>query len=197
MQELTSIDTWMSSEHPGVPFERYADDVVAHCKTEAQAKLVLNSIEARLRRCKLEVHPGKTKIVYCKDDDRRGQYPEQKFTFLGYTFRPRRSKNRWGKCYINFTPAVSREAATRMRQEIRVSPQIAAFKSAKSPNFNPPGLIDVTVDSCDCTLLGEPVSTTSTTSSPTRSFWEQRARLAGPQTMNAEHPPITRVEMGR
>jgi RNA-directed DNA polymerase len=114
-----AFDTWMSSKHPDVPFERYADDVVAHCKTEEQAKRVLGSIEVRLRKCKLEVHPGKTKIVYCKDDDRRGQHPEEKFTFLGYTFRPRRSKNRWGKYFINFSPAVSNEAVKRMRQTMR------------------------------------------------------------------------------
>jgi len=65
------------------------------------------------------VHPNKTKIVYCKDDDRRGQYPEEKFIFLGYTFRPRRSKNRWGKYFINFSPGVSREAVKRMRQIMR------------------------------------------------------------------------------
>ncbi|MCH7491692.1 MAG: group II intron reverse transcriptase/maturase [Gemmatimonadetes bacterium] len=114
-----AFDTWMAREHPGVPFERYADDVVVHCKTEERAKRVLGSIKARLQACKLEVHPGKTKIVYCKDDDRRGRYPDRKFTFLGYTFRPRRSKNRWGKYFINFSPAVSNEAATAMRQTMR------------------------------------------------------------------------------
>jgi RNA-directed DNA polymerase len=67
----------------------------------------------------LEVHPGKTRIVYCKDDDRTGRYSEEKFNFLGYTFRPRRSKNRWGKFFVNFTPAVSNDAAKRMRQEMR------------------------------------------------------------------------------
>jgi RNA-directed DNA polymerase len=114
-----AFDTWMAREHPEVPFERYADDVVAHCKTEAHAKQVLSRIDERLRRCKLEVHPSKTKIVYCKDEDRRGRYPEEKFSFLGYTFQPRRSKNRWGKCFINFSPAVSNEAAKKMRQTMR------------------------------------------------------------------------------
>ncbi|UCF37405.1 MAG: group II intron reverse transcriptase/maturase [Acidobacteriota bacterium] len=114
-----AFDTWMAHEHPEVPFERYADDVVAHCQTEEQAKQVLSRIDERLRRCKLEVHPGKTKIVYCRDEDRAGRNPEEKFDFLGYTFRPRRSKNRWGKCFINFSPAVSNEAAKKMRQTMR------------------------------------------------------------------------------
>jgi RNA-directed DNA polymerase len=114
-----AFDDWMRSTHPDVPFERYADDIVAHCKTEEQAQQVLESIKRRLERCRLEVHPEKTKIVYCKDDDRKGRYANEKFNFLGYTFRPRRSKNRWGKFFISFTPAVSNEAAKKMRQEMR------------------------------------------------------------------------------
>jgi RNA-directed DNA polymerase len=114
-----AFDDWMRRVHPGVPFERYADDIVAHCGTEAQAQQVLESIRRRLAQCRLEVHPGKTRIVYCKDDDRSRGYPQERFDFLGYTFRPRRSKNRWGKFFINFTPAVSSRAATKMRQEMR------------------------------------------------------------------------------
>ena len=114
-----AFDEWMRSEHPDVPFERYADDIVAHCKTKEQAQQVLDSIERRLNHCRLELHPQKTRIVYCKDEDRQGAYPHTKFDFLGYTFRARRSKNRWGKYFINFSPAVSREAAKRMRQEMR------------------------------------------------------------------------------
>jgi len=114
-----AFDDWMRRVHPGVPFERYADDIVAHCGTETQAQQVLESIRRRLAQCRLEVHPGKTRIVYCKDDDRSRAYPQERFDFLGYTFRPRRSKNRWGKFFINFTPAVSSKAATTMRQDMR------------------------------------------------------------------------------
>jgi RNA-directed DNA polymerase len=114
-----AFDDWMRKTHPAVPFERYADDVIAHCASEEQAQAVERSIEARLMLCKLELHPQKTKIVYCKDDDRRGSYPNEKFDFLGYTFRPRRSKNRWGKYFISFSPAVSKQAATKMRRQMR------------------------------------------------------------------------------
>jgi RNA-directed DNA polymerase len=114
-----AFDDWMRRVYPNVPFERYADDIVAHCGTETQAQQVLESIRRRLAQCRLEVHPGKTRLVYCKDDDRSRRYPQERFNFLGYTFRPRRSKNRWGKFFINFTPAVSTEAATKMRQEMR------------------------------------------------------------------------------
>ena len=97
-----AFDDWMRTTHPDVPFERYADDIVAHCRTETQAQKVLSHIKRRLAQCRLEVHPEKTRIVYCKDDDRPGQYPMEQFTFLGYTFRSRRAKNRWGRYFISF-----------------------------------------------------------------------------------------------
>ena len=78
-----AFDDWMRIMHPDVPFERYADDVVAHCKTEQQAKQVLTSIRKRLERCRLEVHPEKTKLVYCRDDDRKRRYSQEKFNFMG------------------------------------------------------------------------------------------------------------------
>lgn len=118
-----AFDTWMQKEHPGVPFERYADDVVVHCETEEQAQAVRKSVEERLARCKLEVNQEKTKLVYCKDENRRGGYPSVKFDFLGYTFRPRLSKRRpsgrRGTIFVNFSPAVSSKAAKAMRQEMR------------------------------------------------------------------------------
>ena len=114
-----AFDEWMRKTHPDVPFERYADDIVAHCKTEDQANRILESIKRRLAACRLEAHPEKTRVVYCRDDDRKAKYTHEKFTFLGYEFRPRRSKNRFGKFFVNFTPAVSTEAAKKMRQEMR------------------------------------------------------------------------------
>jgi RNA-directed DNA polymerase len=114
-----AFDVWMRKHYSHLPFERYADDGIVHCRTEAEAQEVRAAIAARLQECRLELHPEKTKIVYCKDDDRRGNYPNEKFDFLGYTYRPRRSKNRFGKFFINFSPAVSDEAAKDMRAKIR------------------------------------------------------------------------------
>jgi RNA-directed DNA polymerase len=114
-----AFDDWMRKTHSSVPFERYADDVIVHCQSEEQAQAVKRAIAARLARCKLELHPDKTKIVYCKDDKRRGSYPNEKFDFLGYTFRARRSKNRWGQYFVNFSPAVSKQAATKIRHEMK------------------------------------------------------------------------------
>jgi group II intron reverse transcriptase/maturase len=114
-----AFDKWMEREYPGIPFERYADDGVCHCKSEAQAVALKEALEARMAEVGLELHPEKTRIVYCQDDDRREDYPHTAFDFLGYTFRPRRSKNRWGKFFINFSPAISNKAAKGIRQRAR------------------------------------------------------------------------------
>ena len=102
-----------------MPFERYADDGIVHCRTEAEAQEVRAAIAARMAECRLELHPEKTKVVYCKDDDRRRRYPNEKFDFVGYGFQPRRSKNRHGKYFINFSAAISNAAGKSIRDEIR------------------------------------------------------------------------------
>lgn len=114
-----AFDMWMKRTYPDVPFERYADDVIIHAKSKAQAEQVLEAVRQRLRECHLELHPEKTKIVYCQDDDRKGQQEHIQFDFLGYTFRPRRAKNRWGKFFVSFLPGVSNKAAQAIRETIR------------------------------------------------------------------------------
>ncbi len=114
-----TFDAWMQRTYPQIPFERYADDAVCHCRSKEEAEDLRAALERRFADCRLELHPEKTKIVYCKDDDRRLEYPCTSFDFLGYTFRPRRSKNRWGKYFINFSPAISNKAAKAIRQEVR------------------------------------------------------------------------------
>jgi len=114
-----SFDAWMQREHPRNPFARYADDAVAHCRSESEAKALLVAIDGRLKECKLELHPEKSGVVYCKDDNRRKKYPQIQFTFLGYTFRPRRAWGRDGKAWTSFQPAVSASAIKRMNSQIR------------------------------------------------------------------------------
>jgi RNA-directed DNA polymerase len=114
-----ACDAWMQREQPSIPCERYADDSIAHCQSEAQARWLQARIATRLAQCHLELHPTKTHIVCGKDADRRGTFPQERFDFLGYTFRPRRSKNRRGKPCIHCTPAVSARATTAMRQTMR------------------------------------------------------------------------------
>ena len=114
-----AFDRWMVRNHPEIPFERFADDLLCHCDTEHQARILKDELEKRFAECGLELHPDKTHIVYCKDDDRRGTYAHEKFDFLGYTFRARRSKNRWGKYFVNFSPGVSNRATKAIREEVR------------------------------------------------------------------------------
>ena len=114
-----AFDRWVSENLGGVPFCRYADDGVLHCKTRAQAELVLKKIRVRFEECGLELHPEKTRIVYCKDKKRQGNYPETSFTFLSYTFRGRSVSSRYGQLFVGFVPAASREAVREMKQTIR------------------------------------------------------------------------------
>jgi group II intron reverse transcriptase/maturase len=114
-----TFDRWMARNHPDIPFERFADDALCHCVSEAQAKDLRVALEKRFAECGLQLHPEKTKIVYCKDDDRRGSFLNETFDFLGYSFRARRSKNRWGKFFVNFSPGVSNAATKAIREEIR------------------------------------------------------------------------------
>ena len=114
-----AFDLWVTRHLPGVRFARYADDAVLHCKSRRQAEYVLDRIRERFQACNLELHPSKTRIVYCKDVNRTATNPDIQFTFLGYTFRPRKAVDKYGRVYVNFSPAVSRDALKAMRQTIR------------------------------------------------------------------------------
>jgi RNA-directed DNA polymerase len=114
-----AFDAWMAREFPAVQFERYCDDIIVQARTEGHARFLWAAIAKRLAECGLELNEHKTRIVYCKDDKRRGSYEHTSFDFLGYTFRQRLSKSKFGNHFVNFSPAVSGEAKTRMRREMR------------------------------------------------------------------------------
>lgn len=109
-----AFDLWVTRHLPGVLFARYAEDAVLHCKSRRQAE----RIRERFRASNLELHPGKTRIVYCKDINRPEGNPDIQFTFLGYTFRPRKAVDKYDRVYVNFSPAVTRDALKAMRQTI-------------------------------------------------------------------------------
>lgn len=113
-----AFDMWMTREHPGSPFERYADDGVVHCDTEEQARRLWVEIAKRLKALGLELHPEKTKIVYCKDANRRGEAEHTSFDFLGYTFRGRMARGPRGY-FISFAPAIAPTARRALSQTIR------------------------------------------------------------------------------
>lgn len=114
-----ALDLWLVREHPGNPFERYADDGIVHCRSLEEAERLRAAIGERLAECGLELNAEKTKVVYCKDSDRKGTHGHEKFTFLGYEFRPRRAKNYRGKYFVSFLPAVSDRAGKAIREEMR------------------------------------------------------------------------------
>lgn len=116
-----ALDHWLARYHPQIWFCRYADDGVLHCRSEAEALQMREHMAARLQACGLELHPDKTRVVYCKDSDRPGSYPVIQFDFLGYTFRPRRVVRRNGTVRTGFTPAVSRVAMKSMRKVLKQS----------------------------------------------------------------------------
>jgi RNA-directed DNA polymerase len=114
-----TFDMWMRRNYPSVRFERYADDVIVHCGTEQQARAVLAAIRRRFKQCGLELHPEKTRIVYCEDSRRSEEHEHTKFDFLGYTFQARRAQDRWGKFFVGFLPAISIKAVKGIYQTIR------------------------------------------------------------------------------
>ncbi len=114
-----AFDAWMSRRHPGIPFERYADDAVIHCDSLAQAEKVLAMLRERMDEVGLELHPDKTRIVYCKDGRRRGEHAHTSFTFLGFEFRPRPVRWKSGQMMLGFNPAVSKDALKEMGARVR------------------------------------------------------------------------------
>ena len=114
-----AFDKWMARTYPHIPFERYADDAICHCRSAEEAQALWSALGRRFAACKLVLHPQKTKIVYCKDVHRRGDYPNQSFDFLGYTFRAR--KTVWqGRRYVHsFLPAASPKALKAISRTIR------------------------------------------------------------------------------
>jgi RNA-directed DNA polymerase len=114
-----AFDTWMARRFPGCPFERYADDAVVHCLSRAQAEQVLAAIAERMNEVGLNLHPDKTRLVYCKDGNRRASYEHTSFTFLGFCFRARKAQNKDGRRFVSFQPAISPDALKAKGAQLR------------------------------------------------------------------------------
>ncbi|AWB69208.1 group II intron reverse transcriptase/maturase (plasmid) [Saccharobesus litoralis] len=114
-----AFDKWLRREHPHVQFARYADDAVVHCRSEQEAKALKQAIEQRMLDCCLECHPEKTKLVYCFDEGRQEAHEVISFDFLSYCFRPRLVRNRWGRMFVGFTPAISPKAKQKIREKVK------------------------------------------------------------------------------
>jgi RNA-directed DNA polymerase len=114
-----AFDLWMGRENPHNPWARYADDGVIHCRSKEEAERVLQQLQTRLKECKLEIHPEKTRIVFCRSDRYQGRHDHESFDFLGYTFRRRWIKSKQGNFFNGFTPAVSKTAGKQFKDKIR------------------------------------------------------------------------------
>jgi RNA-directed DNA polymerase len=114
-----AFDAWLGRTMPGVTFERYADDIICHCRSEREARDLWRAVAERFTACGLALHPRKTGLVYCKDTNRAGEYDRIGFDFLGYTFRPRLAKWRGGLYGVSFLPAASPSALKTIRRAVR------------------------------------------------------------------------------
>lgn len=136
-----AFDKWLSIHYPTVQFERYADDAILHLSSLKGAKRILSEVSQRMKDCGLELHPQKTKIVYCKNVWRKGQWKHHEFDFLGYTFRPRRCRSKHGQYYHGFLPAISQKAMKSIRQKVRdwkLSSRLPASLTDIAKIINPP-----------------------------------------------------------
>jgi len=113
------LDAWLNRERVSIPFERYADDALYHCRHPWEAERLLKALKKRLNECGLEAHPDKTKIVYCKNSNRKEKYPVICFDFLGFQFKPRKSRNKKGQIFTAFSPSMSPKAFKRIKDRIR------------------------------------------------------------------------------
>jgi group II intron reverse transcriptase/maturase len=115
-----AMDKWLEQTHSAVRYVRYADDAILHCKSKEQADYVLRNLNKRMRQCGLELHPEKTKLVYCRDYRRQGEYSNVKFDFLGYSFQPRTAKSkRNGELYLGYDCAISTSSKKRIAEKMR------------------------------------------------------------------------------
>ena len=134
------FDDYMTKEFPAIPWARYAEDGIAHCVSLKQAKYLQRRLQERFECFGLELNLDKTRIVYCKDDDRIGNHEYTSFDFLGYTFRPRHAKNKCGKFFTNFLPAMGEKAKKSIRKVVRkwklqLKPDIVLAINSPSPNI--------------------------------------------------------------
>lgn len=116
-----AFDKWMDELNPGNPFERYADDIVIHCSSKEEAEQLLEKLKIRMQQYGLELHPEKTKIVYCQNYLRKEKHDNNSFTFLSYSFQPRTVQDKFGRSnrFLMFKAAISQQAKTNIRTTLR------------------------------------------------------------------------------
>ena len=114
-----AFDMWIGKILPKGRFERYADDIIIHCRDFKETARTLEAIKLRLKEYKLELNQSKTKIVYC-NNSQKPRIPNvevyRSFDFLGFTFKPRIVRV-GGIIQMGFTPSISRKSQKRISEE--------------------------------------------------------------------------------
>ena len=125
------LDKWIEQTYTTVKYVRYADDMILHCRSKLQAEHVMKHLQARLLSCKLELHPTKAKMVYCRDYRRRGTFKTVKFDFLGYSFQPRTAKSpKTGNLFLGYDCAISIDSRKRIADKLEeLNIENMSFKS--------------------------------------------------------------------
>ena len=125
------LDKWLELTDPQVKLERYADDAILHCNSKTHAEETLRKVQTRIESCGLELHPDKTKLVYCRDLRRMENHPQVKFDFLGYSFQPRTAKSRkTGKLFLGYDCAISISSRKRIANRLEeLNIENLSFKS--------------------------------------------------------------------
>jgi len=114
-----AFDKWLEKTDRSVQFSRYADDIIIHCKSKVHAELILKLVHQRMESVSLELHPKKTKLVYCRDYRRKGKHPLVKFDFLGYSFQPRSAfSTKTKKLFIGYDCAISISSRKRIADKL-------------------------------------------------------------------------------
>jgi group II intron reverse transcriptase/maturase len=114
-----AFDKWLEITYPGLCFVRYADDIIVHCNSQAEAEEVLRAIKKRLGECKLELNVKKTRIVYCKKNHRKEKFKTVQFDFLGFSFQPRPALNHGREIFLSYDCSISRKSENKIVEVFR------------------------------------------------------------------------------
>lgn len=126
-----TFDKWLEVTDQNVKYVRYADDAIIHCRSQRHAEWLLKKLNKRMNDCNLELHPDKTQLVYCRDYRRKGKFPNVKFDFLGYSFKPATKKSKKnGKLFLGYDCEIS--ISSKKKIAVKIAELIEDSKTCNS-----------------------------------------------------------------
>lgn len=116
-----ALDKWLEKNYSGIKFVRYADDVIIHCRSKQEADEMLKAVSERLQKVGLRLNEEKTQIVYCSDYRRKLIHSKVEFGFLGFSYRPRKTKSKVGarNSFTIYAPDISSGNYKKLTDAIR------------------------------------------------------------------------------